>query len=676
MKLGFYQKLAADGIRKNKRMYLPYILTCIIMVMMDYLIFHLHYSRTVGNMRGGEQTQTILGLGGWVIAVFAGIFLFYTNSFLIRRRKKEFGLYNILGMERRHLGIILFWENLFVAVGSILVGMAAGILFSKLAELALCNVLKETVSFAVSFAPQAVKDTSIVFGVIFLLIFINGLRQVFFTSALALMKSENYGEKPPKANWLFGIAGVVLLGIAYWLAVSIRDPLTAIFIFFLAVIMVIAATYLIMIAGSVMFCRILQKNKSYYYKPAHFVSVSSMVYRMKRNGAGLASICILATMVLVMISSTASLYFGSEDALRTQFSREMNVSARFADMNGFAEENIAGIKGAIEKEAANAGMTIQNAYDFTYATVAGALIGNEVEVDRNAFEGSLAMGLDSLHVFYFLPISVYNAQTGSNVTLEQDEAIISSSQTSYKESTLTFKRAATLRVKEVVKSPEDLNFGYEPSPVIVVYVEDMHYACDGLATMMDAGMGTFLGMGWEFHFDTGLSGEEQIAAGQQLRDNLGQYGFRYERCLIESREANRADFLAGFGGLFFLGILLSIVFIIAAVLIIYYKQISEGYEDQARFDIMKKVGMTGKEIRKSINSQLLTVFYLPLVLAGLHICFAFPIIRKLLQLFGLVNWKLFAGVSLLCFAIFSLFYAVIYRITSNAYFNIVNSKKD
>ena len=299
MKGAFYPKLALDGIRKNKRLYIPYILTCVGMVTMFYIITFLQKSETVGAMRSGSTVQRILSFGIIVIAVFACIFLFYTNSFLMKRRKKEFGLYNILGMGKRNIGIILVWESLIIALFSLAVGLFIGIAISKLAELALVNILNGAVKYSFSISPLAIVMTVAVFGAIFLLLLLNSIRQIRFSNTAALLRSENLGEKPPKGNIFIGIVGILLLGGAYWLAVSIKDPIAAMLMFFIAVIMVILGTYLTMIAGSVSFCRILQKNKKYYYKPSHFVSVSSMAYRMKRNGAGLASVCILATMVLV-----------------------------------------------------------------------------------------------------------------------------------------------------------------------------------------------------------------------------------------------------------------------------------------------------------------------------------------------------------------------------------------
>lgn len=326
MKLFFYPRLALDGVRKNKRMYFPYILTCIGMVMMYYIIVFLRHSEAVEAVRGAGIVQEFLRLGSGVIAFFAGVFLFYTNSFLIRRRKKEFGLYNILGMGKRNIGILLFWETLFIAALSFGVGLGVGVLFSKLAELGLLRMVLGETDYGISISAEAIRSVGKTFGIIFALLFLNALIQVRSASAISLLHSENVGEKPPRANWLLGLAGAVVLGGGYYIALTAGDPVQAMAYFFVAVLMVIGGTYLLMIAGSVVFGRMLQKQRNYYYKAEHFVSVSSMVYRMKRNGAGLASICILATMVLVMLSSTTSLYFGGEDSLRRLYPRESNLT--------------------------------------------------------------------------------------------------------------------------------------------------------------------------------------------------------------------------------------------------------------------------------------------------------------------------------------------------------------
>lgn len=395
MKKGFYPKLAFDGIRKNKKMYLPYILTSIGMVMMYYIIIFLQFSQSIKDAVQSSTVTQILGLGSWVIAIFSCIFLFYTNSFLIKRRKKEFGLYNILGMDKHNLGIILFWETFIIAVISLVIGLAAGIAFSKLAELVFLNLLKIDATFDLTVSSQGIGLCAIIFTVINILLFFNSLRQVRSSSAISLVKSEQTGEKPPKVNWIFGILGVLLLGGAYYISLSIKEPLQALTLFFVAVIMVIIGTYLVMISGSVLFCRLLQKNKKYYYKPNHFVSVSSMVYRMKRNGAGLASICILATMVLVMISSTTSLYFGEEDALAIRYPREINIDISTLDTdlekNGQMDNIISDIKNICK----NHDVKGTDVYTYLNGMISGMITDDgKVETDINRIDNfsNIALG--------------------------------------------------------------------------------------------------------------------------------------------------------------------------------------------------------------------------------------------------------------------------------------------
>lgn len=677
MKKAFYPKLALDGIRKNRRLYLPYILTCIGMVMMQYIIAFIQYSDTLLDFPGAATARSILGMGGWIIALFAGIFLFYTNSFLIRRRKKEFGLYNILGMGKRNIGFILFWEILIISVCSLVIGLVAGIAFSKLAELGLVHLAKGDVTYTLSISWKAVLLTAKIFGAIFGLLFLNTLRQVWFSSAIALLRSENVGEKPPKGNWFVGILGVLLLAGAYYIAVSIKDPISALIWFFIAVMMVILATYLIMIAGSVLFCRILQKKKKYYYKANHFVSVSSMVYRMKRNGGGLASICILATMVLVMISSTATLYFGSEDTLNTRYPRDINMDFRFGDVKDLSNENIDILRNDIFTVADRYGVNPENQNDYRSAAIAGLLVGKTIETDVTKVNEFNLDTFSNVYQFFIVPLEDYNTWASANETLEEGEVLIYTYRSEYNEDSIAFNGGASFRIKKYV----DDFFGsgeaaMDVIPTMAIIVPDFDSAIEEISKLTDFNGDRMLQLRWTYNFDTGAEEDKQLLLNNDLKNTFRNLEINQERNYfssnIESRKANEADYYGTFGGMFYLGILLSIVFIVATVLIIYYKQVSEGYEDQSRFEIMQKVGMTKKEIRKTINSQLLTVFFLPLAGAGLHLTFAFPIIRKLLLLFNLNNVPLFIATTIICFVVFAVFYTIVYRITSNAYYKIVS----
>ena len=681
MKAGFYPRLAFDGIRKNKRMYLPYILTCIGMVAMHYIIVFLQYGETISYLPGAETVRAMIGMGSGVVAVFACIFLFYTNSFLIRRRKKEFGLYNILGMGKMNIAKVLFWEAFIIALLSLGIGLGCGIALSKLAELGLINIMKGEINYTLSLSVAAIKSTVTLFAVIFLLIFLNSLRQIRFSSAVSLLRSENIGEKPPKGNWVVGILGILILAAAYYIAITIKNPLAALTVFFAAVIMVIVATYLIMISGSVLFCRILQKRKSYYYKPNHFVSVSSMAYRMKRNGAGLASICILATMVLVMISSTTSLYFGGEDSINSRYPREINLDFTMKNTDGFADENVFAIYEDVLATAKEYGVKPENSYYYRSASIAGLLEGNTVETDVAKLNSFSIDTYSSVYQFYFIPLADYNVIMGANETLADGEALIYVYRGDYKGDTIAFNGGNTFKIK---KQLDDFVGSGETammvSPSMAIIVPDLEQSIKGLNELADYNGDRMVSLKWTYNFDTGIEPEKQVTLNRELfakfkelpvKESYGVSGINFE-----SRERNRADFYGLFGGLFYLGIILSIVFIFAAVLIIYYKQISEGYEDQSRFEIMQKVGMTKREIRKSINSQLLTVFFLPLIFAAMHLAFAFPIIRRLLLLFNLNNVMLFAAATVISVLVFALFYTLVYRITSNAYYHIVSGAKD
>lgn len=683
MKTGFYPKLAFDGIRKNRRMYVPFICTCIGMVMMFYIISYLHYSDSVAAMRGGAIVRTMLNLGTITVGIFSCIFLFYTNSFLIRRRKKEFGLYHILGMGKRNIARILFWETMLTALISLVIGIGFGILFSKLAELGMLRLMHAQATYSMQISPDSILFTITVFGCIFILLFFNALRQIHFSGAISLIRSENVGEKPPKGNWILGILGLGCLVVAYYLAVTVADPVSALGMFFIAVILVIIGTYLIMIAGSVLFCRLLQKNKRYYYRANHFVSISSMVYRMKRNGAGLASICILATMVLVMLSTTVSLYFGMDDVLSNRYPYQFNTTVLYNSFDTMSDENTASIRKLASDAMDKYECTPSNVSDYRSACFYGYLIDNDFVCDTPFDSHSETANYLEGKIFYFVPLSDYNKMMGTNETLESDEALLFSTRDSaYNESTISFEHGMKYTIKKQIdKFVPDGNSMANISTTFVLIVPDIHAAVDAIAALPDNEKSVYFY--WQYNFDTNLNRDDQILLANDLSSTISDFftqSYKQNtgimRCQFESRATNYEGFFADFGGLFYLAIVLSIVFLLAAVLIIYYKQISEGYEDQARFDIMQKVGMTKKEIRKSINSQLLTVFFLPLVGAGTHLIFAFPMIRKILLLFNLTNLHLYTIVTLISFGAFAIFYTIVYRITSNAYYHIVSGASD
>lgn len=674
MKNGLYTKLAWTGIQKNRKLYLPYMLTCIGMVMMCYIVSFLKYSPVFGSLPGGDTVQTFLNMGFGVMCVFSLLFLFYTNSFLIRRRKTEFGLYNILGMGKKNLALVLGIETLLIALITLAAGLFCGILFSKLAELGIVKILGGTADFSFHIDLQSIRDTLLLFVVIYTLLYLNTLRQLHLTNPIELLHSENAGEKPPKGNALVAIFGAVLLIAAYVLAVSIEDPIAAMIWFFVAVIMVILATYLLFISGSVTICRLLQKNKKYYYKTNHFISVSSMRYRMKRNGAGLASICILCTMVLVMVSSTVCLYIGKEDSLRMRYPRNYNLNVSVESLDMLHGEPVRQSLDALDSICENHGYAPTNVLSYPTAAFAGLIQNDRILLEVPESVNQL-MDIENLWQFFIISLEDYNRLMGASETLADDEVMVyTTKDQTYDAPTLTIGTGEPLQVKKQAESFVDN--GVDAMQVIAslyIIVPDFDAAVTAFSEQQ-----TPAELNYIYAFDLSCSDDTQIALQEEMDAALSEIetqagegsGFNL---LLEGVASERSFFYGMYGGLFFLGILLGIVFIFAAVLIIYYKQVSEGYEDQSRFEIMQKVGMTGREIRRSINSQVLTVFFLPLIMAGVHLGFAFPLIRKLLLIFSLTNFKLLILVTVCCYLIFALFYVLVYRATSRAYYSIVSA---
>ena len=685
MRAGLYPKLAWDGIRKNKRFYLPYILTCIGMVMMFYIIHYLAAMPTIKDMPGGDTMETVLGLGTWIVALFAVIFLFYTNSFLMRRRQKEFGLYNMLGMGKNHLSLLLLWENGILFVISMVGGLLGGILLSKMAELFMLMLLGGEVTYTLRIDPDAFGDTWVIFIPVFALIFLKGLIQIRRSSAIALIKSETVGEKPPKANYLFGIAGIFILAGAYYIALSIESPLIAMAWFFVAVCMVIVATYLLFISGSVMLCRLLQKNKHYYYKPNHFVSVSSMVYRMKRNGAGLASICILSTMVLVIMMGAGSLYAGKEDSLNTRYPHEFAVSVDFltdGETKRYSEEKADYFYAQVDEVLNSCDVTPENAEQVLSTTATGMLKDGALILDPSTVDAANTETMEYVTQVYLIPLSAYNQCMGTDKTLNSGEVFLHCVRRTYDAPVITLSDGTVLTVKEHLT---DMMGSGEAAmqiiPSMFIVTDDMEAVMESFNKELGSMSGKYkCRLEVSYSFDADLSEEQQMELGEAIRERVRELDYTgdggFYSYNVECKAEERADFYGLFGGIFFLGIFLSILFLAATVLIIYYKQVTEGYEDEARFEIMRKVGMTAKDIRRSINSQMLTVFFLPLVTAAIHTAFAFPIVQKLLAIFNLQNTVLSLMVTLAAIVIFGIFYGVVYKITSNAYYSIVCGNKD
>lgn len=673
-----YPKLAWQGIRKNAEMYLPYLLMGILMVGVSYIMNYLTRPALMGALSMGGTTLMVLQMGKIVISVFSVIFLYYCNSFLIRRRMKEFGLYNILGMGKGNIARVMLWETLLTALLVFAGGLLLGLSLSRLVEMALINLLHADYTVPMElFYPDGVTWVLLLFGGIYVLILLANLLRMRLSNPVALLKSENTGEKPPKANWFFGLIGLLILLSAYYVAAVSQSPLEALIFFFIAVLMVIVATYLLLVSGSVTLCRMLRRNKRYYYQTRHFISVSAMAYRMKRNGAGMATICILCTMVLVILTSTVCLYGGTDSMVDAICPQDINLTIGLEARDG--EENWKRLD-AMQQMALDVteemGLTPENITSQRALVATGKVQNGDYGIITDA--DSLKANVLELTVY---PLSVYEQATGETVTLADRELLYASFKTNETFSSMSFYGSAPYRMIRAEKElPKRLlSADYRSAwGCLVVFTNDAEAFRSEITALVGEKSGEAMMMDrLALHFD--LDSEADTDTQEKLVKTLrseamkltGKDFYGMSSLSVDTRALCRRDYLSFFGGLFFLGMVLGPLFSIAAVLIMYYKQICEGYEDAERFAVMRKVGLTDAEIRRSVNSQVLTVFFAPLLMAGLHMLFAMPMIRLILGAFGLHNDSLFYGIGIGCYVVFAVIYALMYLLTSRRYYRIV-----
>lgn len=673
-----YPKLAWQGIRKNAETYLPYLLMGILMVGVSYIMNYLTRPALMGALSMGGTTLMVLQMGKIVISVFSVIFLYYCNSFLIRRRMKAFGLYNILGMGKGNIARVMLWETLLTALLVFAGGLLLGLSLSRLVEMALINLLHADYTVPMElFYPDGVTWVLLLFGGIYVLILLANLLRMRLSNPVALLKSENTGEKPPKANWFFGLIGLLILLSAYYVAAVSQSPLEALIFFFIAVLMVIVATYLLLVSGSVTLCRMLRRNKRYYYQTRHFISVSAMAYRMKRNGAGMATICILCTMVLVILTSTVCLYGGTDSMVDAICPQDINLTIGLEARDG--EENWKRLD-AMQQMALDVteemGLTPENITSQRALVATGKVQNGDYGIITDA--DSLKANVLELTVY---PLSVYEQATGETVTLADRELLYASFKTNETFSSMSFYGSAPYRMIHAEKElPKRLlSADYRSAwGCLVVFTNDAEAFRSEITALVGEKSGEAMMMDrLALHFD--LDSEADTDTQEKLVKTLrseamkltGKDFYGMSSLSVDTRSLCRRDYLSLFGGLFFLGMVLGPLFSIAAVLIMYYKQICEGYEDAERFAVMRKVGLTDAEIRRSVNSQVLTVFFAPLLMAGLHMMFAMPMIRLILGAFGLHNDSLFYGIGIGCYVVFAVIYALMYLLTSRRYYRIV-----
>ena len=659
MSKGFFPRLAAGNIRKNSKTYIPYILTCVITIAVFYIVKSLSLNPGLEKMVGAQTLMYTMSLGSWVTALFALLFLFYTNSFLIKRRKKEFGVFNILGMEKRHLAKTMAWESIYVALAGLTGGLILGIALDKVMFLVITKVIGGEISLGFFISGQAVKSTIILFIVVFFLIFLNAVRQIHLSNLIELLRDGQAGEKEPKTKWLMTGIGAICLGIGYYLALTVENPLTSLLVFFVAVVLVIIGTYLLFTAGSIALLKLLRKNKKYYYKTRHFISVSGMIYRMKQNAVGLANICILSTMVLVMISSTSSMMLGMEDIIHTRYPNDFVI---YSDEG--SQERSQETFEKIRSLQSHKNLKVTNEIQYTYLAFSSIQDKDTFQVTRS---GSL-MVMDSITNLIFVPLSDYNTVMGTQEILEEGEILLYSNRQDFEYPVLkVFDKE--YRVKK--KLDEFLGNGILAANAAssqFLVVRDMEEIQDLYVKQKEALTDIASEYRYFYGFDTDASKEEQSEFYAAMKQLLADVGFQGS---AESRFDARTSFIGLYGGLFFIGIFLGVLFIMAAVLIIYYKQISEGYDDKERFEIMQTVGMSHQEVKASIHSQVLTVFFLPLIVAGIHVAAAFPMISRILVLLNLMNTRLYITCTCVCFLVFAVMYILIYFLTARVYYRIV-----
>lgn len=692
-KLSFYPRLAARSIKSNRQFYLPYLLTVIGTCAAMYILYALYFDPGFdrlgeGTANGQVYTQMFMSIGIALVTLFCFIFLIYTNGFLMKRRQKELGLYSVLGMSKRNIAGIMVYESLYIGLTGIALGLALGILLHKLMTLLLHWLMRLPAAFGFEVQLHAVVNTALFFALMIALTLVFNLVRVGRMRPVELLHGGETGEKEPRVNWLVAVIGVISLGIGYGIAVMVTDSMWAIALYFIAVFFVIIGTYCLFTSLSILALKALKRNKRYYYKSRHFITVSGMLYRMKRNGVGLANICIIATMVMVMISGTLSMYLGAGEMVELSAPTDIVMQARHYYSYTEGEDEEQRVPMDIEKLNAYAlsrykelGYEPTGGYQIEYLCISA-------EISREGYDG-----VWQSPTMYIVPADTYAVLSGEDAPQLAPGEYLFYSNSDYfndyfskgfrfllwnEDAAAPAEYSCEYRVtggceniaNALVRAQAGVTVGEEAINILVV---------DSSETLQEIGLETRSGIHyWEGRYDFAqLSGEEQL----DLVERIGEepYDFDAAGCgyvgffVTETRASAESDVYGLTGGFLFLGMFLGLVFMMAAVLIIYYKQVSEGYEDQRRFSIMRKVGLSEREARRSIRSQILTVFYLPLIVAAVHIAFDFRLVVLLLSLFSLYNVALTALCTLGTLAVFCLIYAIVYALTARAYYRIVRT---
>ena len=661
-----YFKLAKTNLSNNKPFYIPYIISSIITVAMLYMMSFLSDNKGLNRIMGADSLASIFRLGVGIIVIFSYIFLFYTNSFIIKRRKKEIGVYNILGMEKRHLSKVLFVETIYSAIISLVCGIIVGIAFSKFILMVLYGIMgiHKTVEFFVNI--HGIILCVVSFGILFLLTFLYNFMQIKLANPIELLRGTNVGEREPKTKIFMTIVGVVCLAIAYYIAITTENPLKVLTLFFVAVLLVIIGTFALFTAGSIALLKLLRNNKKFYYNKRHFMAVSGMLYRMKQNAAGLASICILSTMVLVVISTTVSMYVGIQDELMARYPNDVCVTVDYNSVIDKSSE----IEKAIFDEIDSA--EIKNKKAFSYLSVFVGQKGDDFTTDKEH------LSYQNSYLFYILSKDDFIKKDKSFKdkigNISNGEAVVVLNKKYDKKDIKIFGQDYKVNKSFEHTEDEDLlnGLGY----IILDNNESVQALYDVQEKMLGKGANYYTNK-IKFDFNSGNK-KQKIAAYKKVNNAVKKY-FKDNKnnkkeissYWVESRQENEKNFYLLYGGLFFLGIFLGIMFLMVTVMIIFYKQITEGYDDRERYQILEKVGMSSREVKDTIKSQIRIVFVLPIFAAAVHVTAAFPMVNRLLKMLNLNNEKLFAGCLAATIIVFAVIYYLVFKVTSRAYYKIV-----
>ena len=655
-------KLAISNLIKNRKLYYPFALAVILAVTISYLFYSLTFNPKIAEIRGGSTIQATLGFGMFVVTLASAIIVLYANSFVMKNRSKELGIYGMLGLEKRHLISMTFKELVLFGILTVGAGIGIGALFDKLIFAFLLKLMKLKVEMVATFQMKVVITVLVVFGLIFLgLMFLNALR-IARMNALQLSREKASGEKKGRFLLLQTILGSISLGIGYYLALTVKDPLTALTTFFLAVLLVIFGTYLLFNAGITVFLQLLKKNKRYYYKPNNLISVSNLIFRMKKNAVGLATIAILSTMVLVTMSAATSIYNGSENMKKLMYPHDFDVKGQNVEVEDLDK--------LLTQYASEKNLTISNKDVLNYASFG---LSSQDGTKLTIFEKGQTNVMPKT-IFLVFDQKDYEKMTGQKLHLTDNEVGLWARNDQLKGQKAFSLNKQEYRIKEEIQ--QDFIINHVSNQYVLLVSE---YDC-----LVVSDLQSFLDQFKDSAIYTQLYGGMDVTASQEeqlkLADDFDAYVNNFSHNLKsedgmvyggDTASDGITQMNALFGGVLFIGIFLSIIFMLGTVLVIYYKQISEGYEDRERFVILQKVGLDQKQIKQTINKQVLTVFFLPVIFAFLHLAFAYHMLSLILKVVGVVDTAMMLSVTLSICGVFALTYVLIFMITSRSYRKIV-----